>query len=166
MNYVQHSMLEPEQNASECGMTLKEFMSDAPAPLWTAPFSNRHNECYWITTVENKGWFELPDDHLTFLDDLPDNAELIKEEPLKPRITKENASYWARFDDATNRVVSTTREGERINRLTSGRTPELSQLYADFQNTDNKVVWLYENQDALKKYDVNVKKLLDIHGDS
>ena len=85
---------------------------------------------------------------------------------MKPTITVENASYWAPFENATNRVVSVTQEGVEINRLTSGRTPELKQLYADFQNTTNKVVWLYENQDILKKYDVNVKNLLDIHGDS
>ena len=84
----------------------------------------------------------------------------------KPTITAENASHWARFNDATNRVTTTTLEGDTVTRLTSGRTPELAQLYADFQNSTNKVVFIYENQDIMKKYDIDVKKLLDIHSDS
>jgi hypothetical protein len=81
----------------------------------------------------------------------------------KPTITAENASYWARFNDATTRVNSITPEGETVTRLTSGRTPELQQLYADFQNTTNKVVFLYENQDIMKKYDIDVSNLLKVH---
>ena len=84
---------------------------------------------------------------------------------MKPTITSENKSYWAPFVEPTNRVESVALQGERVIRLTSGRE-ELRQLYADFQNTNNKVVWLYENKDYLKKFDINFEKLVDIHGDS
>ena len=80
---------------------------------------------------------------------------------VKVNVTPDGKTAWARFDGATNRVVSTTAEGDCVTRLTSGRTPELAQLYADFQNTSNKVSWLTENQGILKIYDINVGSLVE-----
>lgn len=85
---------------------------------------------------------------------------------LKPTITAENKTYWAPFEDATNRVTTTTLNGEQVVRLTTGRTPELAQLYADYQNTADKLEWLYANKTTLEKYDVNFHALAEINNDA
>ena len=70
-------------------------------------------------------------------------------------ITRENAYGYLKFKDATNKVTSKGPEGANINRITSGRTPELAQLYADFQNAEHPLAWLEDNKTKLTQYDVN-----------
>ena len=70
-------------------------------------------------------------------------------------LNKENIAGWTKFKGATNKVVSKgPKEGVKMHRLTSAATPELAQLYADYQNSNNKAAFLMKNRAIIDKYDI------------
>jgi hypothetical protein len=76
-------------------------------------------------------------------------------------ITTENAPGYLKFRNATNKVVSKGPEGAKITRITTGKTQELAQMFADFQNAEHKLAWLEDNKAKLAKYDINFANVFD-----